>query len=649
MEESHHLSNRFVIKRHLVVATAGHIDHGKTSLVRALTGMETDRLVEERRRGITIELGFAFLGDSITIIDVPGHERFVKTMVAGVSAVDLALLVIAADDGFMPQTREHLAVLHLLRVPHLMIALTKIDGQDIDWLDLIEEEIRADVPTDYLETLKIFRCDSLSGEGIPELKAELLNFADSRPLRETSEIFRLPVDRAFSMKGYGAVVTGTIIGGSVKTGDKLQALTKGSEVRVRGLQCHGQTRQEMAAGERAAINVIGSDADVITRGDCLCQPNFYRTTDVIDVEFTTLPEAPLLKNRDRVRLHLGTNEILGRLVLMGSDVVEPGGQGFAQFLAEKPLLATRGDRFVFRRYSPLQTWGGGAVLDPLPQRKRRSRPASRESFQMLAHPETEHGLLEKVSIEGALGFGFADARTFTNLPDSKLRILVSVLEESGDLLMIGSGDKRRLFNRDVTAFVETAVIDIVSHYHQKRPEYLGIPRASLMTELASSYPAELIEIALNNLLADSLAAEQGIFRLKRHAVKLDDETEEQIRVIASYLLKAGLTPPDSAGLSKELNISEVDLNRYLQILNQQRKIVRLSDGTPWSTAAVQSAWDQIKPELKEDQGKPASELRELIGCPRRVAIKLLEYFDHRGLLDRREDLRYPGRNFDEKI
>ncbi len=633
----------------MVVATAGHIDHGKTALVRALTGTDTDRLSEEKRRGITIELGFAFLGDDITIIDVPGHERFIKTMVAGVSTVDLALLVVAADDGVMPQTKEHLAILDILGVPELFVVLTKISGQEEDWLALVEDDVRDVLPETYRSGVRFFRCDSLSGEGIQELREALLQAAALRQPGEVGEIFRLPVDRAFSLKGYGTVVTGTIIGGQVRIGDHLQVMPAGWEVRVRGLQCHGKDRKTLYAGERSALNLIGSDAEKIRRGDWLCRTDFYHTTEILDLYLRILKSAPALKNRDRVRLHIGTDEAIGRVVLIGTDVIEPGGRGFGQFISEKPLIATRGDRVVIRRYSPLLTLGGGTVLDPNPQRKRRSRPESLEAFRRLAVAEGIAALREKVTIEGKSGLNIASAAMFLNLPPEELRKRVRDLLADGSVVLVGSEEGGRLVSARVIGEVRDRILQKVDEQHARFPQLLGIKRASLVADLAEDYAAEIVEFVLEKMVGGEVVLDKNHLRRRDHAIRLDPELEAETRRLEELLDAAGLTPPDAPALMKELGFSEARLNRILEVMIQQNRVVRMADGSPYSARVVKDAWDRVKNRLAKGEGLAMSELREILDCPRRYAVSLIEYFDRLGLTERREDLRFAGTKFDENF
>ncbi|TKJ41140.1 selenocysteine-specific translation elongation factor [candidate division LCP-89 bacterium B3_LCP] len=632
-------------KRHTVIATAGHIDHGKTTLVRALTGMETDQLEEEKRRGITIELGFAFLGDDVTIIDVPGHEKFIKTMVAGVSTVDLALLVIAADDVVMPQTKEHLAILYMLGVEDLFVVITKIEDQNSDWLDLVEEDVLKILPQAYKKSARFFRCDSITGDGIENLKRAIIDFAGQLDIRPDSGVFRYPVDRAFSLKGYGTVVTGTILGGSVRVGDRLQVMPQGFEVRVRGLQSHGSDVKETYVGVRTAMNVIGSDVDSIHRGDWICEKSAFQAAEVIDVSLTTLDNAPTLKNRDRIRFHIGTSEVIGRVVLFGKDLVQPGEDCFAQVILEQSIMATRGDRLVIRRYSPLQTIGGGRVLDPVPDRKRRSAQTAWEDFKALDAVSDDDALELKINISGKFGLGIAAVRAFSNSPVQVISNQISRLQKGGKVVLFGSGDSGLLVSAEVIRQAEVAVTRKIGEYHKKFPQSLGIKQASLISELSSGFPAVVLEYIVDGMVSKSLLLDKGYLRRKEHSIRLDAEKQTLVDRIHKVIKEAGFSPPDSGKLQKLLHISEPDLNRILDILFQQGKIVRMADGTPWDVENVRNAWDLIHPYIASDDGKTVSQVREVLGCQRKHTVSLLEYFDREGLTDRIEDLRFPGVNF----
>jgi len=398
--------------KHLILGTAGHIDHGKTSLVKALTGTDTDRLKEEKARGITIELGFAHLelpgGIEFGVVDVPGHEKFVRAMVAGVAGMDLVMLVIAADEGIMPQTREHLDILRLLGVRAGLVALTKSDMVEPDWLPLVQEEVREFVAGTFLETAPIIPVSSKTGAGLDELKAALALLAEAAAEKKRDGAFRLPVDRVFTVAGFGTVVTGTLLAGEIRIGDELELLPKGIGGRVRGIQAHGSKADSGQAGQRLAVNLQGIDLDQVQRGDVVVPANVFRTTRRVDVRLDHLTAAPRdLKHRSNVRFHTGTSEVTAQVLLLERSSLPPGETAYAQLRLAEPLLLVSGDPYLIRTASPAATIGGGIVLDPFPPARRRR---SDEALKLLAaldaaeHQHTcglivAHALLSGVSLE----------------------------------------------------------------------------------------------------------------------------------------------------------------------------------------------------------------------------------------------------------
>lgn len=632
-------------KRHLIVATAGHIDHGKTALVRALTGMETDRLEEEKRRGITIELGFAFLGDDITIIDVPGHERFIKTMVAGVHTVDLALLVVAADDGIMPQTREHLEILHFLGVPRLFLVITKVEGQSPDWLDLVEAEIVDLIPLSLKPELKTFRCDSLSGRGIEDLRQALLKLQQELPPHRDPGVFRLAVDRAFSLKGFGAVITGTVLGGNVSVGDQLWVLPGSREVRVRGLQTHGRDKSSVSFGERAALNLTGLDIGSVHRGDWLTEPQVFLTTERLDVALQSVSEAPVIRHRERIRFHGGTAELLGRLMLLDADQLSPDEKAFGQIILENPTLAVRGDRFILRRYSPMQTLGGGVVLDPLAPPRRRSTGSAHTDLEILATATDREALVKKIHSTGWSGLSLAAARTFANLSDDGLERMIQPEKSAGAVIRLGSKQQSIFISAETLGSSQRRILQVVKEFHASQPELLGLTRMQLQSELPSEISAPLLECALEELLKADLVYEKGLWRARGHQINLGNQSAKTVQQIEAILAAAEFDPPSSETLQKQLGLSEGELIRLLSIMKMQGKVVQGPDAIIWATELLRKAWPIIYRELSAGLSKTTSQLRETLGYSRRATVSLLEYFDSVGRTERRDEVRLPGAHF----
>src|SRR5437660_1453689 len=391
-------------RRHVVVGTAGHIDHGKTSLVKALTGTDTDRLPEEKARGITIDLGFAFLeepdGLTIEVVDVPGHERFVKNMVAGVGGIDLAMLVIAADESVMPQTREHLAICSLLHIRTGLVVLTKIDMVEPDWIELVRDDVATLVRGTFLEGAPVVPVSAKTGAGLDELRATLRRLAETVPARGTDQLPRLPIDRVFTIKGFGTVVTGTLAAGTLGVDDRVEVFPRGLVAKVRGLQAHGHAVERAVAGQRTAVNLQGLERAAVERGDVIGHAGTLSATTLVDVVLEILADAARpLKSRDRVRLHAGTSEIMARALLLDGAELAPGARGFARLRLEAPLVALAGDRFVIRSYSPIVTIGGGTLLDTDPPRLK--RPARLAHLEILAAGAPEAVVEEHVRGAGA--------------------------------------------------------------------------------------------------------------------------------------------------------------------------------------------------------------------------------------------------------
>src|SRR5512145_72517 len=393
---------------HVVVGTAGHIDHGKTSLVKALTGIDTDRLPEEKARGITIDLGFAFLeepdGLTIEIVDVPGHERFIKNMLAGIGGIDLAMLVVAADEGVMPQTREHFAICSLLHIPRGLVVLTKTDMVEPDWIELVRDDVATLVRGTFLDGCPIVPVSSKTGEGIPELRAALRTLAAQVPSRGTDQLPRLPVDRVFTIKGFGTVVTGTLMAGRFNVDDRVEIYPRGLAAKVRGLQTHNRSVPEARAGQRTAINLQGIERAAVERGDVVGLAGTLVASGLVDGTLELLSDAPRpLKPRDRVRFHAGTSEIMARVLLLDTGELSPGGRAFARFRLESPLVALPGDRYVIRSYSPMVTIGGGTLLDVAPPRFKRRTPALVAHLQLLERGTPDEIVEEHVRHVGAAG------------------------------------------------------------------------------------------------------------------------------------------------------------------------------------------------------------------------------------------------------
>ena len=469
--------------KQIILGTAGHIDHGKTSLIKAVSGIDTDRLKEEKQRGITIELGFASLdlpnGQHVGIVDVPGHEKFVKNMVAGATGIDIVAMVIAADEGVMPQTREHMEICTLLGVQHGFVVMTKTDMVDEEWLELAIDDIQSFTQDSFLEGQPIVPVSSVTGDGIPKFIETLQAICTAVPERKQTGLFRLPVDRVFTMKGFGTVITGSLVSGKIAVGETIAIYPSLIKSKVRGIQVHNQSVNEALAGQRTAINFQGLDMAAVNRGDVLARPDTLSPSYMADLSFQYLSSAAKpLKSRTRIRFHTGTSEIMGNLILLDRDELLPGDTAAVQVRLDTPVTPVKEDRYVIRSYSPVRTIGGGQILNPIPTKHKRFRTEITDALNDL----------ETMSPEGVIGFharqaGFRgtehnELRLVTNLPDKKLDTATSALLSRRDLIMVDR--ERRLYvHADTYAYLRQMVLDQLATYHAKNPLKAGMPREEL--------------------------------------------------------------------------------------------------------------------------------------------------------------------------
>ena len=630
---------------HTVIGTAGHIDHGKSLLVKALTGMDTDRAPEEKARGITLELGFAFLGEDATIIDVPGHERFVKTMVAGVSTVDLALLLIAADDGIMPQSREHLDVLSLMGVRRGLVVLNKVDlvrDEGEEWLELLEEEIGELTQGSFLEGAEIFRVSALTGEGIDALRERLEEMVTETAEKGLEAPFRMPVDRAFLVKGFGLVCTGTVVGGKVEEGEQVEVLPSRQPARVRGLQRHGEEMEMVQTGERGAVNLAGVERGEVERGDLLVSPGIFRPTSMFDARLRLLPSAPReLEQRTRVRLHLGTREVLARVQLLDGDLLTPGEEGLVQLRLEAPVVAVWGDRFVIRRYSPALTIGGGTVLEPHPGRRRR---VDAEVLEHLAGLEGEgleqvlevrlraaRGLLKRVrELVGELGLGTA-----------KMEELLSGLEESGRVERMQVENEECVLHAAVREEGEERIMAELEVFHRGNPLKSGLRREELRNLSARYAQPQLFDYLLERLEREGrVVTADAVVRAAEHGIRFsaaDEKLRERIEAAVEGRDFASL--PDAESLAGLLGTGPGRTAEVLGALQSLGRVVLLEGGLLLHSEAAEWARDELRRYLEGNGQITVAQYRELIGSNRKYALALLGFFDGQGFTERRGDVR----------
>ena len=627
---------------HTVIGTAGHIDHGKTLLVKALTGTDTDRAPEEKARGITIELGFAFLGEEATIVDVPGHERFVKTMVAGVSAIDVALLVIAADDGVMPQSREHLDVLELLGVRRGIVVVNKVDLVDEEWLQLVEEEIAEVAAGTFLEGAEVARVSALTGAGIGELRQALEKLIAATGEKRTGGPFRLPVDRAFVVKGFGMVCTGTVLSGQLQGSGSVEVQPGSRRLRVRGLQKHGATVSSVAAGDRAAINLPGIEQEEIRRGDVLCEDGVFAPAFMVDARLRLLPSCPReLVQRARVRLHIGTAEVLGRVVLLDREVLQPGERAMVQLRLESPVLAAWGDRFVIRRYSPALTIGGGRILNPHPQKHTGSGDGAAAALEALDvdEPAAAVAPLIRLSRDGMASEGKLAGDL--GIAAGRLSVRLAAMEEAGDLVRTAVDNEPCVVPGEIWQGTAEEMRGQLAAFHEADPLRQGMNREELRKACAGALAAELFERILEREEREGRIAVSGsAVRLAGHRITFSEEEAGLRGRIEAELRKAKLEEiPDAGGLAPRLGADPGQVERILRALQSLGIAIHLEGSLVLHEARLRDVREELRTCLEGREEITVSQFRELIGSNRRWALALLNHFDGEGFTIRRGDVR----------
>jgi len=624
----------------LVAGTAGHIDHGKSRLVRALTGIDPDRLKEEQERGITIDLGFAHLtlddGTRVGFVDVPGHERFVRNMLAGVGGIDLVLLVIAADESIKPQTREHFDICRLLRIPRGIVVLTKADLVDGDMLDLVRLEAREFVAGSFLENAPVVAVSAATGEGLDRLKEALGEAARTLPGRAAAGPARLPVDRAFSMRGFGTVVTGTLVAGELREGQEVVLLPRGRTARVRGLQVHGQGVTAVAAGQRVAANLQGIDAGTIERGDLVTEPVSLEPTRLLDVRIEHLPSAGApLKDLARVSLHLMTAETPARVKLVGGGRIDPAGIACAQLRTARPIVALPGDRFILRRPSPPMTIAGGTVLHNAPPKLRGHGAENAARYERLAAATPQGRLRLLVDEAGPAGIDAAALRARTGLAPADSESLLQAPVNEGALVAL-PGPPRRYLGAAMAESLRRAVVVLLERFHAREPLIEGPPREEVRTRVfADSHPE-----VFRGLLADMAArgvirAEKDRVALAGHQVSLSPEETRFLDGLEAAFRDGGTNPPDLAEAAKVLGVDARRVEKLLRLLLGRGRLVRIPDGKIFHADAI----DGLKRRLRAHRATSATidigAFKDLSGTSRKNAIPLLEYLDQI-LVTRRE-------------
>ena len=619
--------------KHIIIGTAGHIDHGKTTLIKALTGCNTDRWKEEQERGITIDLGFAFFdlpnGDRAGIVDVPGHEKFIHNMVAGVCGMDMVLLVIAADEGIMPQTKEHMDILHLLGIQKCIVVLNKMDLVDPEWLELMEEEVRDQLQDTFLKDAPVVKVSAVTGEGLKELTDEIVKMETSEVQeKEIHTIPRLPIDRVFTISGFGTIVTGTLISGIIRKDDTLQLYPWNAPCKVRNIQVHGKNVDECSAGQRVAVNLTGIKKEDISRGDVLASPNSMKGTTLLDVKLKILKDSNrIVKNRSRLHLFTGTSEVLCRAILLDRDEVKAGEECFAQLRLEQELALRKGDRFVVRFYSPMETIGGGEVLEPNPKAKRRFKEEALEELRRKEAGSSVDVVQMHVKSHRDTLITITELAKLTALSEEEIRQDVSELEDGSEAFVFPMKKDTYVWMRDDELYLQEQIKAELKKYHHKYPYRHGIKKAEIQTKYMKKIkPVVAAKIFEHWETEESIISSGEYLHLPEFEILKDARYEGCRKLLLNSFEKAEY---------QFVKLSETDVEKeyadmaedILLLLREENQLVRLSEDAYTVKPLLETAAEKIREVVHQQPVITISEVLDLFSTSRKNAKLILEYTD----------------------
>ncbi len=630
--------------KQIILGTAGHIDHGKTSLIKAMTGTDTDRLKEEKERGITIELGFAGLdlpgGEHLGIVDVPGHEKFVKNMVAGATGIDIVLMVVAADEGIMPQTREHMEICTLLGIQNGIVVITKTDMVDEEWLELVKDDIEQYMAGTFLEEAPVVCVSSQTGEGIDDLIATLAEAVSQLPERQTTGLFRLPIDRVFTMKGFGTVITGTLISGTVATGESVMIYPTGITSKVRGIQVHNTKVEKASAGQRTAINFQGLERTAVTRGQILAATDALLPSFMVDLQLDYLESnSKELKNRTRLRFHTGTSEILGNLILLDRETLSPGESVVAQIRLDTPVALVANDRFVLRSYSPVRTVGGGVVLNPIPPKHKRLRTEIVQNLEKLVEADLATTLSHHVALTGYAGLSFTDLRLVTGTMDKAIEKAIEPMLSRKEIVVMDKEEKIYIHG-EVLNDLCAAITRTLTQYHQDHPLKPGISKEELRSKFPSAKNPKLMTLALNRMVREKkLVEDEKLVHLAGHKVSLGADQDTLRKKISEAYANAGLMPPYFKEIVSTLKADAKVAKDVLNLLVQDNRLFKIKEELYFDAVAVTRLRKQLVDFLKKNDQIPTAEFKDMTGATRKYVIPLFEYFDSKNVTIRIGDIR----------
>ena len=634
--------------QNVIVGTAGHVDHGKTCLIKALSGIDTDRLKEEKKRGITIELGFANLIDTdgvhIGIIDMPGHEKFVKNMLAGIGGIDLVLLVIALDEGVMPQTVEHFEILKMLQIRQGIVVLTKSDTVDSDWADMVEEDVRELIKGSFLEQAELIRVSSYTGENIDVLRQKIVAMAkQAGKRREEKELFRLPIDRVFTMEGFGTVVTGTLIEGMCEAGEEVMVYPQERLLKIRGVQSHGQKEEKACAGQRTAINLAGIKKEELSRGEVLAYPGSLVNSTMVDATLRLFDSTQRkLKNGDRVHLSYGSAQAIGKVILLDCDVVEAGQEALVQLRFDDPICVKRNDKFIIRFYSPVETFGGGTVLNPAADKHKRGQEDVIESLK-LKKTGTDMEILEQMVNEESRRFPEAeDLAAWMDLTVSEAEQMLDTLRNKKKILHLNDGS---FVGKAYWEKVSELANQVLAHFHRENPIVEGMDREELKSRLAERMhlkSGKKAEALIAELEKRKVITIQGsVVSVAGFTVSYSDEASQMMTDMENIYKKAGIEVPST----DELVGAYKDRKQARQVLSELTKkgiLVKAGTGVLMHKEHWDRALNILREHLAANPQITLGEFRDLLGTSRKYAVMLLETYDQMKITKKIGDVRVPG-------
>ncbi|WP_213818400.1 selenocysteine-specific translation elongation factor [Garciella nitratireducens] len=630
--------------QNIIIGTAGHIDHGKTTLIKALTGKETDRLKEEKERGISIDLGFTYFdlpsGRRAGIVDVPGHEKFIKNMLAGVSGIDIVLLVIAADEGVMPQTQEHLNILNLLEVKKGIIVLSKCDMVEEEWLQMVEEDVREAVSNTFIENAPIIRVSSIKNIGIQELIEKIDKLTLQVEKKDNTKPFRLPIDRVFTIKGFGTVITGTLIEGSIKEGDMAMLYPSEQEVKVRTLQVHDENVKQAYAGQRVAVNLSNIKKEQISRGDVLACKNSLQPTMMLDCKIQLLKESPFsIRNRERVRIYIGTSEILGRVVLLDREELLPGQEGYVQLRLETNSVAKPMDHLIIRFYSPMVTIGGGVVLDAYPQKRKRFKDEVIQQLQLREKGDTKKVLLQFLKEYSNQYLSLNEIQKRTGISYQELEKNYENLQEENRIIVLSISGKKYLFHMNYIKDIDEKLQAYLNKFHQTYPLKKGASKEEIRNKILNAAPGKIAEQLLKFLeKKGKISIHQETISLRGFTVELSTEQKQIANVIEKSFKQGKFNPPNKkVWLNNQENSKEYE--QVFEAFIDWGILVKITEEIYFHKDSYELAKRKLQNYFQEHKEIDVATFRDLLGTSRKYAIALLEYFDQKKFTKRIRDIR----------